>query len=132
MKSWNGFKVLVFAVVLFTAAGAFAAGKGSVTLTKPTQVGSENLPAGDYKLQWEGNGPAVELKVLSGNKVVATVPAEVVEHDSAEPSSAAVVNETSAGRTLNEVRFGGKKYTLAIGSASAQKPSSTGKREGGN
>ncbi|HZQ91108.1 MAG TPA: hypothetical protein VFA60_04895 [Terriglobales bacterium] len=132
MKSWIGLKILVFAVVLFTAAGAFAAGKGSVTLTKPTLVGGEQLPAGVYKLQWEGNGPAVELKVLRGNKVVATVPAEVVEHDTAEADSAIVVNDTGSGRTLSEVRFGGKKYSLAVGSPSAQKSIGMGKREAGN
>jgi hypothetical protein len=43
------------------------------------QVGSTQLKAGDYKAIWDGTGKDVQVKILQGKNVVATVPAKLVD-----------------------------------------------------
>jgi len=53
----------------------------SIHLATPTQVGSSDLPAGDYKLTWTdaaSSGSDTQINFLQGKKVVATVPAKLV------------------------------------------------------
>ena len=102
-------------LALLLATNAFAA-KGSLQISDPVTVNGKPLPAGDYTLQWDGNGPDVQLNIHQGKKVVATVPAHVVMLNQASGSDSAVVVKNNDGsRTLSEIRFGGKKYSLAIG-----------------
>ena len=102
-------------LALLLATNAFAA-KGSLQISDPVTVSGKQLPAGDYSLQWDGNGPDVQLNIHQGKKVVATVPAHVVMLNQASGSDSAVVVKNNDGsRTLSEIRFGGKKYSLAIG-----------------
>ena len=54
---------------------AFAKDKNEtpVTFSEKVQIGSNEVKPGDYKLQWDGNGPDVQVKVVKGKDVVATV-----------------------------------------------------------
>ncbi len=67
-------KSLVLGLAVLTASSAFAANKGSLTLVNPATINGTQLKAGDYKLQWDGTGPAVEVSIMKGNTVVAKVP----------------------------------------------------------
>jgi len=113
-------KWLVLSLALLLATGAFAANKGSVRVSDPVNVAGKQLSPGEYKLSWEGNGPDVQLSIMQGKNVVATVPAHVVELPKSAPDSAAVLNNHEDGtKSLAQVRFSGKKYALAIGTESA-------------
>jgi hypothetical protein len=118
MKSSMTWKGLVLGAVLAVASSGFAA-SGNLSLTTDTNVNGTALKAGDYKVSWDGNGPAVDVKIMSGKKVVATVPARVVTLPSASLYDSAVVNSAGTGRTLSEIRFSGKTIALAIGRESA-------------
>ena len=123
-------KSLLLGMALLLATGAFAANKGSLQVQDPVTVSGKQLPAGDYQLKWDGKGPNVELSILKGNKVVATVPARLVDINQSASSDAAVVRKNEDGsRSLSEIRFSGKKYALAIGeeAATADTGESTGK-----
>ena len=123
-------KSLLLGMALLLATGAFAASKGSLQVQDPVTVSGKQLPAGDYQLKWDGKGPNVELSILKGNKVVATVPARLVDINQSASSDAAVVRKNEDGsRSLSEIRFSGKKYALAIGeeAATADTGESTGK-----
>ena len=127
MKRSTISKSLLLGMALLLATGAFAANKGSLQVQDPVTVIGKQLPAGDYQLKWDGKGPNVELSILKGNKVVATVPARLNQSAS---SDAAVVRKNEDGsRSLSEIRFSGKKYALAIGeeAATADTGESTGK-----
>jgi len=113
-------KGLVLGLALLLATSVFAANKGSLQVADSVNVAGKQLAAGDYKLSWEGNGPNVELNILQGKNVVATVPARVVELSKASQDSSAVVSSNGDGsKTLSEIRFSGRKYALAIGGESA-------------
>jgi ABC-type nitrate/sulfonate/bicarbonate transport system substrate-binding protein len=113
-------KSLMLSLALLMASGAFAAEKASLTLTHPATVNGTTLKAGDYKLQWDGSGPNVEVSIVQGKKVVATVPAKIVELGSTTQNNAAVMRVNSDGTsTLAGARFEGKKYGLELGSESS-------------
>jgi hypothetical protein len=112
-------KSLMLSLALLLASSAFAAEKASLTLTHPATINGTTLNAGEYKLQWDGNGPNVEVSIVKGKNVVAKVPAKIVELGSAPQNNAAVMRVNTDGTsTLAGARFEGKKYGLELGEAS--------------
>jgi len=108
-------KGLLLGLALLLATSAFAANKGSLQLSDPASVAGKQLAAGDYTVQWEGAGPSVQVNILKGNKVVATVPGRLANLDQAPSYNSAVVNKASDGsRTLSQIRFSGKKVALDV------------------
>src|ERR1700758_5090779 len=109
-------KSLVMGLALLLASSAFAATKASLTLTDPATINGAKLKAGEYKLEWDGSGPNVEVSIKQGKNVVAKVPAKVVDLNSPSQNNAAVVKHNDDGSsTLAGARFEGKKYALEIG-----------------
>jgi hypothetical protein len=121
MKLANISKGLLLGLALMLATSVFAAAnKGSIQLLDSVSISGKQLPAGDYSVKWDGNGPNVELNILKGNKVVATTPARLIDVTQKSDRDAAVVKSNDDGsRSLSEIHFAGKKYALAIGSESA-------------
>ena len=114
-------KSVVIAMALLLATAAFAANKGSLSVREPVKVAGTQLKAGNYKLAWEGTGQNVELSIMQGKNVVAKTQARMVDLNNASPSDAAVlVKDSDGSKSLSQIRFGGKKYALAVGSESAK------------
>ncbi len=114
-------KSVILGLALLLATSAFAANKGSLQVQEPIMVNGTKLAPGDYKVQWDGTGPSVELSILQGKKVVAKIPAHMVDLDKPSAMDAAVVKNTGDGsRVLSEVRLSGKKYSLAVGEEAAK------------
>ena len=121
MKSSKLSKGLLLGLALLLATSAFAANKGSLQVSDPVTVSDKQLAPGAYTVKWEGNGPNVELNILQGKKVVATMPARLIDlNRSADGDSAVVRKNDDGSRTLAEIRFAGKKYALAMGNESAK------------
>ena len=119
MKFATVSKSLVMGLALLLASSAFAATKASLTLQNPTVVNGAKLKPGDYKLQWDGTGPNVEVSIMQGKTVVAKVPAKVVDLSSPAQNNAAVVKHNDDGTsTLAGARFEGKKFALELGDSS--------------
>ena len=119
------FSRIIFAtLVLALTSSAFAANdshKSSFEIGAPTQVNGTTLPAGEYTAQWEGSGPAVQVNILQGKKVVATAPAQLVALESkASDTQAEVLNGTNGERELTALQFAGKKVSLKLGAESAK------------
>ena len=112
-------KTVLPALALLLTNGAFAANKankGSIELDQPATIGAHQLAPGEYKLTWDGTGPNVDLMILSHGKLVATVPARVLELSRPQPSNAYEAHTNADGsQSLTEIDFGGKKYALAFG-----------------
>lgn len=107
-------------LALLLASSAFAGTKASLTLQNPATINGTQLKAGDYKLEWEGSGPTVEVSILQGKKVVAKVPAKLVDLTSVSQNNAAVLLRNGDGTTsLTGARFEGKKFALELGAESA-------------
>jgi hypothetical protein len=116
MKFATVSKSLVLGLALLLASSAFAATKASLTLQNPATINGTKLKAGDYKLEWDGSGPNVEVSILQGRNVVAKVPAKVVDLNKPAANSAALLKVNDDGTsTLSGARFEGKKFALEIG-----------------
>lgn len=125
MKLSKTYKGLLLGLALLLTTSAFATSKGSLQVADPTNVAGTQLKPGDYTVKWEGNGPNVELSILQSGKVVATVPARKIDLSrSADGDSAVVKLNGDGSKSLSEIRFGGKKFALAVGEESAQADSS--------
>jgi hypothetical protein len=117
----KGSKSLFLGLALLLATSAFAANKGSLQVQEPVSVNGTQLAPGDYKVEWDGTGPSVEMSILKGKKVVTKVPAHIVDIGAASPSDATVVKSNGDGtKTLSEVRLNGKKFALAVGEEAAK------------
>jgi hypothetical protein len=76
MKRSFGFALML---VLF-AVPAFAGNKpATVVIPQNVQVGSTQLPAGQYELTWTGSGSKVQATLLQNQKTVITFSAKMVE-----------------------------------------------------
>ena len=122
-------KTLLPALGLLLATSAFAANnqnKGSIELHQPATIGGHQLAPGEYKLTWGGTGPNVDLMISSHGKLVATVPARLVELSRPQPSNAHETHTNADGsQSVTEIDFGGKKYALAFGDAATMMESAS-------
>ena len=119
MKFAKFSKSLVLGLALVLASSAFAATKGSLQLSNPVTVNGTQLKPGNYKLQWEGSGPNVELSILQGKNVVAKAPAHVIALQTPSANDAAVTRQNGSGpNSLAGVRFQGKTIALELANAS--------------
>jgi hypothetical protein len=128
MKTQKFAKSAVLGLALLMAASAFAINKGSLDLMDPVTVNGKQIKAGEYSVQWDGTGSSVQLSLLQGKKVVATTPAQIINLDQSPNNSSAIIkNNADGSRTLAEIRFGGKKFALAIGTDAQSEPANSTK-----
>ena len=129
MKSSLFFKIIFATLALALTTGAFAANdvhKSSFQISAPTQVNGKQIPAGEYTARWEGSGPSVQVSIMKGKDVVATVPAQVVTlNQPARDSHAEIKNSSNGDRELTGLQFSGKKYSLELGTESAKAQTKT-------
>src|SRR5438552_14928158 len=109
-------RIAILMLALSLATGVFAAGvshKGTFKISDPVQVSGKQLPAGEYVIKWDGAGPDVQAIISQDGKVVATVPAKVVELQQKSTSTTAEVqNGASGSGRLSQIQFSGQKYAL--------------------
>ena len=70
----------IAAFLLMVPMALFAAPKNSINVTfnETVTVNGTQVPPGDYRVEWQGTGAAVEASTVKGKKVVATAPATLV------------------------------------------------------
>ncbi len=110
--------IAVCVLALLLPIGAFARQKNerTIDIADPVQVGNTHLKPGDYKVEWQGNGPAVKVNFQQDGKTVATVPAKLKMHDS-KVTQDDIVTKTTAANTkrLEEIDFLHQKEALLFG-----------------
>jgi len=112
--------LLTLSLLLAASAIAGNTNKGTLKVAETVSVGGKQLTAGQYQVEWAGSGPDVELTISDGRETVAKVPAQILPLTKAEPRSGYSINTDQAGnKALTGIFFGGKKYQLSIGEASA-------------
>ena len=125
--------LLTISLLLAASAIAGNTNKGTLQLTDTVTVGGKQLPAGKYRVEWAGNGATVEVSISDGRETLAKVPAQVLPLEKAETTSGYTISTDQAGnKALTEIFFGGKKYQLSIGEASAATATPSDKAQGRN
>jgi hypothetical protein len=111
-------KTVVLGLAVMLASSAFAATKANLQINHPVTVNGTTLKPGEYKFEWEGSGPNVELSILKGNKVMAKASAHVVELQTPADYDAAVTRNTNGTESLAGIRLQGKKFSLELSETS--------------
>jgi hypothetical protein len=120
-------KGLLLSLAVLLATSAFAANKGSLQISDTVNLAGNQLAPGNYTVRWEGNGPSVQASIIQGKNVLATVPARLVDLDRASGHDVAVTRRGENGaKSLDEIRFYGKKQALAFTEQTAKTESSEG------
>jgi hypothetical protein len=125
--------LLTFSLLLAASAFAGNTNKGTLQVDETVTVGGKQLPAGKYQVEWAGSGSNVELSISHGRETLAKVPAQLLPLEKAGAASGYSTNTDQAGnKALTEIFFGGKKYELSIGEASAATATASDKTRGSN
>jgi hypothetical protein len=87
----------------------------SVNIADTVQVSGTQLQPGNYKVEWEGVGPEVNVKFLHGGKVVATVPGTLKTHDK-DATQDDIVTQLTKGnkKVLTQIDFAHQKDALVF------------------
>jgi hypothetical protein len=91
------------------AAIAADAGSGSVKLDSTVKVGSQELPAGNYKVTWTGSGDNAQVTFKQG-KTSVTAPAQVV--DAKHAKDAYATKSENGARVLTEIQLRDKSLVF--------------------
>jgi hypothetical protein len=103
-------------MLVLLAAPAFASGNNkpqNVVIPQNVQVGTSQLPAGNYKLAYTGTGANVQVTLTQGKKTVLTFPATAVETKTENTGVGLVTN----GNTTNLKSIFLSNVTLQVGGA---------------
>jgi len=85
----------------------------SVEIFDVVQIGTAELKPGNYKVKWQGTGPAVQVSFQQNGKTVVTVPGALKTNDDQVTQDAIVTEATSASAsTLKEIDVGHQKAAL--------------------
>jgi hypothetical protein len=114
MKNVKSVALLSAVALLFTLS-AFARDKNqhSINVFDSVKVGGTRLKPGDYKVEWQGSGPAVQVTFSQDGKTVATAPATLQTNDKQVTQDDIIIDTTSAHtNTLKELDFSHQKEAL--------------------
>jgi hypothetical protein len=79
------------------------------------QIGNTKLKPGNYKVEWQGTGPAVQVSFEQNGKNVITVPGTLKTNDDRVTQDAIVTEATGARTpTLKEIDLGHQKEALVF------------------
>jgi hypothetical protein len=117
MKTSYFATVLSLTCVLGFGASAHAARNSahSVEIFDAVQVGGTKLKPGNYKVEWQGTGPAVQVSFQQNGKTVVTAPGTLKTNDYQVTRDAIVTAATGAGTSaLKEIDFGHQNEALVF------------------
>jgi hypothetical protein len=106
---------LLFGSALLFSSAALAGenNKGKLELTDKVVVDGKAIERGDYRVEWDGSGPAVQVKILQGKQIVATLSAHVTEQANRNPQDAySTATEPDGSTALTAIYPGGKRLAL--------------------
>jgi hypothetical protein len=114
MKLNNLAKVMVLGLAVFVATGAFAFNKGTFQARETVEINGQQLPAGEYQVRWEGNGPSVEISFRKNNKEVAKTTAKAVQLKNTPSFDSSIVNHANGKAVVSEIEFAGKRTAFSL------------------
>ena len=111
------YAALLSMIALLFSVSALARDKNqhSVKIPDSVQVGGKQLEPGNYKVEWQGTGPGIQVNFVRDGKTVATVQGTLKTNDAQVTQDAIVTGTTSANtKTLTEIDFSRTKESLVF------------------
>jgi hypothetical protein len=84
----------------------------SVELSDSVQVGDAQLQPGNYKVEWQGTGPEVQVNFVREGKTVATVPGTLKTNEAHAADDVVTDTTSTNAKTLEEIDFSRDKESL--------------------
>ena len=85
----------------------------SVDIPDSVQIGTAQLKAGSYKVEWQEAGPLVHVEFVQDGKIVATASGKLEMNDQQVTQDDVQIHTTSDHRNvLDEIDFGHQKEAL--------------------
>lgn len=107
----------MFAVALLFALPAFAGNtvKKSLDIHETVLVEGTQLRPGNYKFEWSGTGPDVQVTILHNGDKMATVSGHLVQESASNDQTGYGLKAGPNGeKDLSEIFFSGEKYNLEL------------------
>src|ERR1700751_1486223 len=117
MKTSYFTAVLSLTCLLGFGGSAYAARDNthSVEIFDSVQIGTTELKPGNYRGEWQGSGPAVEVSFLRNGKTVVTVPGTLKTNDDQVTEDSILTVATGTGTSmLKEIDFRHLKQALVF------------------
>jgi hypothetical protein len=117
MKKFIGLMLTLVTFSLMATMAVFARDKNhhSVEIPETLQVGTAQLAAGEYTMEWSESGATAEVSFLQHGKSVAQAPAKIVTlAHPASSDSLTMRTDTGNSKALEEVEFGGHKEAFSF------------------
>ena len=87
----------------------------SVEIFDAVQIGGTKLKPGNYKVEWQGTGPAVQVSFQQNGKTVITVPGTLKTNDDQVTQDSIMTEATGAGMSmLKEIDFRHLKQAIVF------------------
>ena len=85
-----------------------------MTIPDSVVVGSAQLKAGTYRVEWQESGPLLNVTFLKNDKAVATAQGRMVEKKEKASDDSFILANTGVTKRLVEIDFGGGKHALVF------------------
>lgn len=110
---------IVLGASLVLASSALASNSGNLQLFEKVSLDGRSIAPGQYKVEWNGSGNSVHMKVIKDGNVVATAPASMKPGNSQDNNGYITTTEKNGSKALTAVFFSGKDWTLQLNSPKA-------------
>jgi hypothetical protein len=120
--------VLLLGSALLVSSAALAGdiNKGKLQLSDKVVVDGKPLDPGNYKVEWDGSGPTVQVRLVQGKQTVATLPAHLTQQADANSQDAySTAPEPGGSRVLTAIYPGGKRFSLEFSQNEASQQPAT-------
>jgi len=108
--------VLSTVFLLFPLAAGARESLHSVHIDSALQVGGSQLKLGNYRVEWQGAAPVVQVSFQQNGKTRLTVPATLKTADNEAMHDAVMTDKASTDiLTLKEIDFGRQRESLVFG-----------------
>lgn len=111
------YAALLSMIALLSTVNALARDKNqhSIEILDSVQVGGTQLKPGNYKLEWQGTGPEVQVNFVRDGKIIATAPGTFKTNDPHVTQNDIVTSTTSANtKALTEIDFSRNKESFVF------------------
>jgi uncharacterized protein YhdP len=111
----------MLAMLLPISAAARSDNQRKVNLSTAVEVGSTQLQPGTYRLEWQGNGPAVNVEFIQNGQTVATTQARWVDKSQPAPYDSVVTEKAGNNQNrLMEIDFHKQKQVLQFSNVNSR------------
>ena len=108
----------VLALALLLSLSAFAKPKSeNVTLYHDATLNGANLPAGEYVIKYDVDGPNAQVKFMQGKKEVASATGQVINLSKKPATNQIVLDTGNNSRNISEIDFAGKDTAITFASS---------------